>query len=117
MRHPRTRPEATPWRTASTTVLMLASLLGVASGEPARVGADGPIARGLPRIVHRGGAVLRHPEVTTVTFAAERPATARRLEAFGDFITRSPWWAAVTDGYCPSPGDCIGEGRARHHVR
>jgi hypothetical protein len=45
----------------------------------------------------------------TVTFAGDDPAIVKRLEQFGEMITRSAWWRAVVDDYCIEK-DCIGEG-------
>jgi hypothetical protein len=75
------------------------------------------IAERLPRIVPRGGPFLRHPVVTTVTFAGDDPKLVARLEAFGALIVRSSWWQEVADGYCAAPDDCIGPGRAARAVR
>jgi hypothetical protein len=75
------------------------------------------IAERLPRVVHRGGPFLRRPAVTTVTFTGDEPNVVARLEAFGQEITRTPWWRDVIDGYCAGGADCIGEGRAGRAVR
>jgi hypothetical protein len=75
------------------------------------------IARRLPRTVYAGGPFLRNPELTSVTFAGDEPGMVAHIEAFADFITRSSWWGEVTEGYCGSVGDCIGQGRAANRVR
>jgi hypothetical protein len=75
------------------------------------------IARRLPRIEYRGGPFLRHLRIVTVTFAADDAAVVKRLEQFGNTITRTSWWRAVTEGYCAKEGDCIGEGRPGRSVR
>ena len=69
------------------------------------------IARYLPRIKDLGGPFVRHPRVVTITFASDEPVTIARLATFGDTITRSSWWRAVTEGYCRDGDDCIGDGR------
>jgi hypothetical protein len=97
------------------------ALLAAALGPPAAT-ADPPanvrlIAQRLPRIMHREGVFLRHPTITTVTFAGEEPKIVDRLEQFGDVIAQSGWWREVTDGYCVTAGDCIGPGRSGRHVR
>lgn len=70
----------------------------------------GVIARSLPRVQYRGGPVLRHPRIVTVTFPTEDAAVAALLARFGETITKTDWWKAVTEGYCVTPTDCIGEG-------
>lgn len=76
-----------------------------------------PIARALPRLPDRGGPVLANPVVATVTFTTDDPALVDRVERFGDAITKTAWWRAVVDDYCPSPGRCIGEGVGGEHLR
>lgn len=112
-------------------LLLLAGIFGVAlnasSRDPvaARTGpppaaevVDGSlIARNLPRIEYRGGPFVRYPRVVTVTFAGDEPAFVARLEHFGETITNTPWWHAVTAGYCAPSGNCIGEGRPARAVR
>ena len=117
----------TSWRFRGVGSLIMAMLLVAVSGEmrvspaiaaSAHAGTGAVlIASRLPRVLYQGGPFLRHPTVTTVTFAAENGRAVRRLEAFGDFIARSSWWRQVTAGYCGAPGDCIGEGRPGTHVR
>jgi hypothetical protein len=75
------------------------------------------ISQRLPRVIYQGGPFLRHPRIVTITFRGDDPRLVARLEQFGDTITRSNWWRAVTDGYCAKVGDCIGEGRPGPHVR
>ena len=76
----------------------------------------GVIAARLPRTVHGGGPILRHPELTTVTFTGDRPAMVARLERFGDVIATTAWWHEVVDSFCLRPDDCIGDGRPGRHV-
>jgi hypothetical protein len=59
---------------------------------------------------YRGGPFMRHPRIVTITFRADDKALVSRLEQFGETITRTPWWRALTEGYCAKDGDCIGEG-------
>src|SRR5688572_32387528 len=56
----------------------------------------GVIARSLPRIQYRGGPVLRHPRIVTITFPGEDAATAAHVARFGEAITKTAWWKAVT---------------------
>lgn len=70
----------------------------------------------LPRVEYQGGPFIRRPRIVTITFAGDDPHLVAHLERFGDRVTRTSWWRAVTDGYCVS-GDCIGEGRDGVHVR
>jgi hypothetical protein len=103
---------------ASVIPALLAAGSAFASEDRPALGAGRAlIARRIPRVVHRWGPVLWHPEITTVTFAGESANEAARLEAFGDHITRSRWWRAVTDGYCVAGAGCIGDGRRGGHVR
>lgn len=96
---------------ATLAALALATALLDARPAPAADGAA-LIARALPRLEHRGGPFLRHPRVVTITFAGDDEILVRSLDAFGDTITRTAWWRAVTDGLCTPSGDCVGEGRA-----
>jgi hypothetical protein len=57
--------------------------------------------------------VIVAPKVVTVTFAGD--ALKARLEAFGDVITTTPWWDAVSEGYCAGTR-CVGHGTAGGHV-
>lgn len=75
------------------------------------------IARRLPRVVQRGGPFVRHPRIVTITFAGDDPAVVANLARFGDTITRTSWWRAVSGGYCATSGDCIGAGRAGRAVQ
>jgi hypothetical protein len=81
-----------------------------------RAGGD-PVARSLPRVAYRGGPFLRHPRIVTVTFAGDHPGLVARLGQFGDTVTRSGWWRAVTAGYCTKGGGCVGHGRPGRQVR
>src|SRR5688572_7811618 len=116
-------------RSASVRARLLPCVLGallqitasaqpeVASEQPSsEIGSDF-IARGLPRIVYRGGPFLRRPRIATITFEADDPQLVLRLEQFGNTITRTRWWREVTEGYCAELGDCIGEGRRGIHLR
>jgi hypothetical protein len=75
------------------------------------------IARRLPRVEYLGGRFLRRPRIVTVTFAGDDLAVVSRLEQFGDTITRTAWWRAVTEGYCRGASDCIGDGRPGLPIR
>jgi hypothetical protein len=67
----------------------------------------------LPIVDWNGGRVMKAPKIVTVTFPND-PMRAR-LEEFGDTITATPWWDAVSDGYCAS-SVCIGHGSGGGHV-
>lgn len=77
----------------------------------------GPASQKLPRVIYQGGPFLRNPRLVTITFRADDPSTADRLEKFGDVITATPWWREVVDAYCVKDADCIGEGSSQAHVR
>lgn len=85
------------------------------SFEPLR---DPPYAH-FPLVEYVGdGPVLTAPEVVTITFASERPSLRAHFERFGDTITRTPWWVAVSRGYCapPQSSRCVGSGGGGGHV-
>jgi hypothetical protein len=67
-------------------------------------------------VVDPAGAVLTAPKIVTVTFAAIDATQRAHLEQFGDTIATTPWWSAVTDGYCAPLGHCIGQGVSGGHV-
>lgn len=69
----------------------------------------------LPQVVFHGGPMLTTPKIVTVTFPGE--ANADALEAFGDTITTTDWWAAATSSLCNDTGNCIGQGTSGGHVR
>jgi hypothetical protein len=75
------------------------------------------VARSLPRVAYRGGPFVRHPRIVTISFEGDDPTLVSRLERFGDTITRSEWWRAVTAGYCTKGEGCIGKGRRGRHIR
>jgi hypothetical protein len=64
------------------------------------------------------GPILASPKIVTVRFRASDAALTRYLEDFGDRVTTTRWWTAVTDGYCAPPGSatCIGSGSGGGHV-
>jgi hypothetical protein len=70
------------------------------------------ITHAVPPIVdYWNGGVVHHPHIVTVTFPGNPDAA--RLAKFGAEVTNSPWWQAVSAGYCESPGDpatCVGTG-------
>jgi hypothetical protein len=53
-----------------------------------------------------------------VTFANDDAAAVATLESWGDTITSTPWWTAVTGEYCLQPAmtPCIGSGSGGGHV-
>lgn len=103
--------------------LLLAALIPALAAPPAQspppadVASGALIARHLPRLEYRGGPFVRRPQIVTVTFAGDEPALVGRLEHFGEIITNTPWWRAVTAGYCMPSGECIGEGRPARAIR
>jgi hypothetical protein len=87
------------------------------SPAPSPASAGSLIAQRLPRVQYQGGPFLRHPRIVTITFTGDDGDLVTRLEQFGDTITRTPWWRTVTEGYCATEGDCIGEGQPGVPVR
>jgi hypothetical protein len=72
----------------------------------------------LPLETYQGGPLLLHPKIVTISFAGDDTTLIGRFEQFGDTITSTPWWTAVTDGYCLTGGSqCIGVGSGGGHVR
>ena len=68
----------------------------------------------LPQLKYQGGPLLLAPKVVTVTFDGDANASA--LQAFGDTIVASTWWAAVTAAFCNGADACIGQGSSGGHV-
>jgi hypothetical protein len=56
----------------------------------------------LPTMVYGGGGILAAPQIITFTFP-DTPAVAT-LQAFGETLTQTPWFAAVTKDYCLNDG-------------
>ena len=104
-------------RNRHVAIAALALLGAVAASDAGLTANTDLIAQRLPRIEYRGGPFLRHLRIVTITFAADDAGVVTRLEQFGNTITRTSWWRAVTDGYCAKAGDCIGEGRPGVSVR
>jgi hypothetical protein len=71
-----------------------------------------------PTLTYLGGPVLSAPEIVTVTFANDDPVLVARLQQFGDTITSTAWWRAVSSEYCvqPAGAPCVGPGAGRGHV-
>ena len=70
----------------------------------------------LPLVDYNGGRVLQNPKIVTVTFQGD--PLESRLQQFGDVITTTPWWTAVSAEYCQQPNNkpCIGPGSSGGHV-
>jgi hypothetical protein len=68
----------------------------------------------IPEVTYNGGNVLDAPQIVTVTFDGDVQRTT--LENFGSMISTTPWWDAVTNGYCDSRGKCIGHGSSIGNV-
>ena len=69
----------------------------------------------LPLLRYAHGNVMDAPKVVTVTF--DNDTSRDLLEGFGDTITATPWWDAVSAGYCDDRGVCVGRGAGGGHVR
>jgi hypothetical protein len=103
---------------SSGSVGTLISPADTAKGEASTATLNSDLlAKHLPQVVYRGGLFLRHPRIVTITFAGDDPGLVSRLEQFGNSITLTPWWRAVTEGYCAKDGDCIGDGQPGFSVR
>jgi hypothetical protein len=95
----------------------MAPAMFASNEQPAPASNADLIAQRLPRVVYRGGPFLRHPRIVTITFSTDDAGLVARLEQFGNTITRTSWWRAVTEGYCAKEDDCIGEGQPGLSVR
>jgi hypothetical protein len=64
------------------------------------------------------GPVLTTPRIVTITFASEDERLRAHFERFGDTITSTSWWTAVSRGYCAPPDSehCVGPGIGGGHV-
>lgn len=80
--------------------------------------ADAAPPAATPAVRYLGGPILSAPTIVTVVFANDDPTLAARLAQFDDVITSTPWWSAVTAGYCVQPGGtpCVGPGAGAGHV-
>ncbi len=67
----------------------------------------------IPLVDWNGARIMKAPKIVTVTWKAD-PLEAR-LQAFGDLITTTKWWDAVSASYCAG-ADCVGHGSAGGHV-
>ena len=101
----------------TATLALLAVIAASDAGSADRASNADLIAQRLPRVEYRGGPFVRHVRIVTITFAADDAAVVKRLEQFGQTIARTSWWRAVTEGYCATEKDCIGEGRPGRSVR
>ncbi len=72
----------------------------------------------IPLVDYNGGRVLSAVKVVTVTFTNDDTQMVSDLQKFGDTITSTPWWTAVSAEYCAQPNNkpCIGPGTAGGHV-
>jgi hypothetical protein len=70
----------------------------------------------MPLVTFHGGHVIASPAIVSITFEAD--PYAGTFVPFDDAITQTPWWDAVTAGYCEEPGGkpCIGRGASAGHV-
>jgi hypothetical protein len=63
----------------------------------------------LPTVVYNGGGILQAPQIITFTFPTTPSVPA--IQAFGQTITQTSWFATVTKDYCvPDGGPCIAAG-------
>jgi hypothetical protein len=63
----------------------------------------------LPTMAYQGGGILAAPQVITFTWPTTRGVST--LTSFGESITTTPWFAAVTKDYCiHDGGTCITPG-------
>ncbi len=69
----------------------------------------------IPLLRYAHGNVLDAPKVVTVTF--DNDTSRDFLEGFGDSITGTAWWDAVSAGYCDDRAKCVGHGAGAGHVR
>lgn len=72
----------------------------------------------MPLVDYNGGRVLQNPKIVTITWAEDDAQMVSRMQQFGDIITSTAWWTAVSSEYCQQPGNkpCIGPGTSGGHV-
>jgi hypothetical protein len=72
----------------------------------------------MPQVDYNGGRVLQNPKIVTITWAQDDAQMVSRVQQFGDIITSTAWWTAVSSEYCQQPGNkpCIGPGTSGGHV-
>jgi hypothetical protein len=101
------------------TVCFIILLTAVVLHARARSEGDGRrlISQRLPRMIHRGGPLVREPRVVTVTFSGDDAGAVAHLEAFGAAVGTTRWWREVTNGYCEPADHCIGAGKRGRAVR
>jgi hypothetical protein len=68
----------------------------------------------IPLLRYHQGQILDAPRLVTVTYDGD--PFRDFLEGFGDTITTTPWWDAVSAGYCDFRGACVGHGTSGGHV-
>jgi hypothetical protein len=96
--------------------MVLALLSGCGGARPsgpdagAQDGGYSPASHApLPQIPTRGGAVLAHPQIVTVTFSGDPLADS--IEAWGDWVVGSAWLAAVGADYGVGAGQHLAKVR------
>lgn len=72
----------------------------------------------MPKMNYNGGRILANPKIVTITWAQDNATMVSRMQQFGDIITSTAWWTAVSSEYCQQPGNspCIGQGSSGGHV-
>jgi hypothetical protein len=68
----------------------------------------------MPAVPYAGGGIVENMKLVTVTVDGDSLRSV--AESFDDTITSSPWWDAVTAGYCDTKNHCIGHGSNAGHV-
>ena len=72
----------------------------------------------MPQVDYNGGRILQNPKIVTITWAQDDATMVSRMQQFGDVITSTAWWTAVSSEYCQQPNNkpCIGAGTGGGHV-
>jgi hypothetical protein len=68
----------------------------------------------MPAVPYAGGGIIEKMNIVTVTVDGDSLRSV--AESFDDSITSTPWWDAVTAGYCDAKNNCIGHGTGAGHV-
>jgi hypothetical protein len=65
----------------------------------------------IPQLDYKGGPILQHIRVVTVTFVGDPHRDSFR--DFDHYIVTTPWWKETAEGYCIDGGACVGDGTAK----
>ena len=81
----------------------------VDTGTPVDSGTDAAVKRlAFPKVINWGDPQMTAAKVVTITFQGD--TMAPQLQAFGQGVTQSAWWASIIGDYCQADGGpCMGQ--------